>query len=122
MNHYPFVYQIIVCYYDADKGQNLRHRCAGVGFADSYTDAVKQIEDSEGDDLECIEHVEMIGDRDQTLIEIDPKWVPDLIHNEDLFWGEDLSNPPTNYGLRRAKHTATEVYAKQYFQKKGEKR
>lgn len=121
MDHFPFVYQILVCSYDCDKGQTLRHRCAGVGFAENYTDALRQIEEKEGDDLECIEHLELIGDGDQNIIDIDPKWVPALIHDEDLFWGEDLSNPPSNLGLRRAGRIATEVHAKSYFQKKGKK-
>ena len=120
-NHYPFCYQILVSYYDADEGRNLRHRCAGVGFADSYIDAVAQIEEQEGEDLECIEHIEFIGERDQKLINIDPAWIPDLIHNEHLFWGEDLSNPPVNWGLREAKYINTEVYASEYFHKEAEK-
>lgn len=79
-NHYPFVYQATVFWCEPDDDYKVHHyRIAGLGFCDSYTDAVAQIEAREGEYLESIEHLELIGERDETIIEISPTWVRPII-------------------------------------------
>ena len=79
-DHFPFVYQATLCWWDEETHSNKHYRIAGLGFCSSYTDAVAQIEKREGKDLESIEHVEIIGERDETIIEISPDWVPSFLH------------------------------------------
>lgn len=78
-NHYPFVYQATVAWYD---GESNHYRIAGVGFCESFTDAVRQLEEKEGETLQCIEHLEIIGEKDETLIDIHPNWVRSLCEDD----------------------------------------
>ena len=80
MPNYPFVYQATIAWYE--DGKSSHYRVAGVGFCSSFADATRQIEEREGENLESIEHLEMIGDRDETLIQIHPGWVRPLIDTE----------------------------------------
>ena len=75
MNHYPFVYQATVFWYE--DGETHHYRIAGVGFCDSYTDAVQQIEEREKEYLESIEYLELFDESSgDSIIEIPSAWVP----------------------------------------------
>ena len=80
MAHYPFVFQATVGW--MEDAEYKHYRIAGIGFCEDYTDAVRQIEAREGDCLDSIEHVEIIGERNDTIVEIDPDWVRPLIDTE----------------------------------------
>ena len=83
-NQFAFVYQATVAWYDADEGKSRHYRIAGLGFCTDFTDAVRQIEEKEGDTLESIEHLELLGDNGDTLIEIPSPWVKRLIDRDPL--------------------------------------
>lgn len=78
-NIYPFIYQATVAWYDNSEQKSYHYRIAGLGFCDSYTDAVRQIEEREGETLETIEHLEIIGEKGDTIIEIPPRLVRPII-------------------------------------------
>lgn len=78
-NTYPFIYQATVAWYETSEQKTHHYRIAGLGFCDSYTDAIQQIEKREGDTLESIEHLEIIGEKNETIIEIPPRLVRPLI-------------------------------------------
>lgn len=89
MNHFPFVYQATVYWYE--DGETSNYRIAGVGFCDSFTDAMRQIEEREGETLVSIEYLELIGERDETIIDIPPSWVKPLSETEVCDMWEDLT-------------------------------
>ena len=78
---YPFIYQATVFWYD---GESHHYRIAGLGFAKDFTDAMAQIEKHEGKELESIEHLEFIGEKDETLIEISPAMVRPILDRDPL--------------------------------------
>lgn len=78
-NIYPFIYQATVAWYDNSEQKSHHYRIAGLGFCDSYTDAIQQIEEREGETLESIEHLEIIGEKGDTIIEISPRLVRSII-------------------------------------------
>lgn len=78
---YPFIYQATVFWYD---GESHHYRIAGLGFAKDFTDAMAQIEKHEGKELESIEHLEFIGEKDETLIEISPAMVRPILNRDPL--------------------------------------
>lgn len=78
-NIYPFIYQATIAWYDNSEQKSHHYRIAGLGFCDSYTDAVQQIEEREGETLESIEHLEIIGEKGDTIIEISPRLVRPII-------------------------------------------
>lgn len=78
-NQFAFVYQATVAWYDADEGKSCHYRIAGLGFCEDFTDAVRQIEEKEGNILESIEHIELLGEKGDTLIDIPSKFVRPLI-------------------------------------------
>lgn len=80
--HYPFLFQATLCWYDEDIQSNKYYRIAGLGFCTGFADAVSQIEKREGNDLESIEHIELIGERDESIIEIHPDWVYSFLHTD----------------------------------------
>ena len=67
-NTYPFIYQATISWYEISEHKSHHYRIAGLGFCDSYTDAIQQIEKREGDTLESIEHLEIIGEKNETII------------------------------------------------------
>lgn len=83
-NQFAFVYQATVAWYDIDEGKSCHYRIAGLGFCTDFTDAVHQIEEKEGDTLESIEHLEFLGEKGDTLIEIPSAWVKRLIDRNPL--------------------------------------
>ena len=89
MNHFPFVYQATVFWYEDDKSSN--YRIAGLGFCEDFTDAMRQIEEREGDALVSIEYLELIGERDETIIDIPPAWVKPISETEVCDMWEDLT-------------------------------
>lgn len=90
MNHYPFVYQATVFWMDDNEPHN--YRIAGVGFCEDFTDAMRQIEESEKDTLVSIEYLELIGDRDDNIIEIPPAWVKSLSQTEPWDMWEEIKH------------------------------
>ena len=83
-NKIAFIYQATVCWYDEDDRKNHHYRIAGLGFCENFTDAIRQIEDYEGDNLESIEHLELLGEKGDSLIQIPSKCVRPIIENEAL--------------------------------------
>ena len=81
-NKYPFIYQATVFWIEGDEA--CHYRIAGLGFCEDYVDAVAQIEKREGENLESIEHLEMIGQKGETLIEIPPNLVKLIIEHDPL--------------------------------------
>lgn len=90
--HYPFVYQAIISWYSEEIRSNKMYRIAGVGFCESLADAASQIEKYEGENLLCIEHLEIIGDPDENLIEIPPRLVETLIHTDSFNMMQPLNS------------------------------
>ena len=78
---YPFIYQATICWYD---GESHHYRIAGLGFAKDFTDAISQIEEREAENLESIEHLEFIGEKDDTLIEISPSMVRPILDRDPI--------------------------------------
>lgn len=76
---YPFIYQATVAWYDNSERESHHYRIAGLGFCASYADAIQQIEAREGETLESIEHLEIIGEKNETIIEIPPSLVRAII-------------------------------------------
>lgn len=74
-----FVYQATVAWYD---GESHHYRIAGLGFAEDFTDAVRQIEAREGETLETIEHIEFVTEKGEPLIEIPSKFVKPLCERD----------------------------------------
>jgi len=88
--HYPFVAQYTVAVFDEEEKvmRHYHHSC--LGFCESFTDAVAQIEETEGfGELESINHLE-IFDEESHLIEIDPNWVDEIIKRD--FFSEAIDN------------------------------
>lgn len=80
--YYPFLYQATLCWYDEDTQSNKHYRIAGLGFCTGFADAVSQLEKREGNYLETIEHIELIGERNESIIEIHPDWVYSFLHTD----------------------------------------
>ena len=76
-DRYAFIYQATVSWYE--EGESRRYRIAGLGFCSDFADAVHQIEAKEGRDLESIEHLELLGEKNDTIIEIPPTIVRTII-------------------------------------------
>ena len=83
-NQFAFVYQATITWYDIDDGESRHYRIAGLGFCTDFTDAVRQIEEKEGDTLESIEHLELLGEKGDTIIEIPSAWVKRIIDRDPL--------------------------------------
>lgn len=81
-NKYPFIYQATVLWIEDNETHH--YRIAGLGFCEDYVDAVAQIEKREGENLESIEHLEIIGEKGDTIIEIPPNFVRPLIEHDPL--------------------------------------
>ena len=79
-NQFAFVYQATICWYE--DGESHHYRIAGLGFCTDFTDAVRQLEEKEGDTLESIEHIELLGEKGDTLIDIPSKFVRPLIERD----------------------------------------
>lgn len=93
MKHYPFVYQATVGWFEDEETPNIhfvKYRIAGVGFCKSFTDAASQIETREGENLVSIDHIELIGEEDETLIEIPSTWVRPLIETDSWNYMEEV--------------------------------
>jgi hypothetical protein len=76
-DRFAFIYQATVSWYE--DGESRRYRIAGLGFCSDFADAVHQIESKEGRDLESIEHLELLGEKNDTIIEIPPSIVKTII-------------------------------------------
>lgn len=94
--HFPYIYQATVCWYE--DGEAKHYRVAGLGFCEDFTDAMHQIEAREGDNLESIEHLELIGERDETIIEIPVKAVKDILEHDPAINIEKYTKEHTYYG------------------------
>lgn len=81
-NKFAFIYQATVCW--AEDGKTHHYRIAGLGFCEDFTDAIRQIEAREGDNLDSIEHLELLGEKGDSLIEIPSKCVRPIIENKTL--------------------------------------
>lgn len=81
-NKFAFIYQATVCW--TEEGETRHYRIAGLGFCEDFTDAIRQIEASEGDALDSIEHLELLGEKGDSLIGIPSKCVRPIIEGEAL--------------------------------------
>lgn len=95
MKSFPFVFEATLFYYDYDDGKGHTYKVAGVGSCTSFTDAMKQIENTYGTELVSIERLESIGEEEnsiQVIIPIKQEWIPAFIKEDTFNWQKEIIN------------------------------
>ena len=83
--NYPFVYKATLIWNDGPPDFEVHHyRTAGVGFCEDFTDAMRQIESRESDALESIEHLELLEECNEKIIEVPSAWIKALITTDSF--------------------------------------
>lgn len=91
----PFVYEVILNWYDDYNGKFCTQRAAGVGSGIDYADAAKQIENYYKEDILEIKNLTFIGEEEsgeKTIIPIKLEWIKDFKEEDSLDWYEEIKN------------------------------
>lgn len=93
MRSFPFLFEVTTCWYDDEEKQCYTEKHAGVGSCNSFTDAMRQIEQKYGEEIVSIDNLTSIGeyeDTEQTIIPIKKIWVSNFINEDSMLWKEEV--------------------------------
>ena len=91
MKSFPFLFEVTIFWYDNDEKKGHTEKYAGVGSCNSFTDAMRQIEQKYGEEIVSIDNLTSIGEceyTEQTIIPIKKEWVSNFINEDSMFWNE----------------------------------
>ena len=91
MRSFPFLFEVTIFWYDDGEKKGHTEKHAGVGSCNSFTDAMRQIEQKYGEEIVSIDNLTSIGEyenTEQTIIPIKKEWVSNFINEDSMLWNE----------------------------------